>query len=429
MSDCRIAFALGGLAGNNAHGAGFLQAALKCGVQPQIISCTSGQILWVSRYLKKRDHSDQPDLRQHLKRDLREIHPTGNINMDLASIALIGKHGVFRPARWEYLHDLAVNWLDTLEHVCTDPWGVSLAQETLELFPCRILVPDFSNEFYEDIADSFNHSDIGIVFNSYDPRSGEERVYMNPRARQLLRKSSSDAEKYSDGTRNDYRDRTTYCDIDRDSVRDGLWLYQYGFDQKDNTFLDGAYFRGLILSELTCADTIFAVRPINHCWLGHLPRNYPESEDLKTEIGFDGSYCGERYQIELVNKLLRDGAISGQKYHPIDLREIEIEQPRGYFDYLFEDPDVFEDAYKQGLEEFEKLRMATAPNRVPPGARPGLDEPAADLLPAAAAAAKTKVGQRVSSGHRGSLDRPMNSRKAFAQGRRGGNSNSVHNAS
>jgi hypothetical protein len=248
-------------------------------------------------------------------------------------------------------------------------------------------VPDFPNEFYEEIAAGFNESDIGIVFNSYDPRSGEEHVYMNPCGRQLLRKSSSDAKKYSDGTRNDYRDRTTYCDIDSDSVRDGLWLYQYGFDQKDNTFLDGAYFRGLILSELTCADTIFAVRPINHCWLGHLPRNYPESEDLKTEIGFDGSYCGERYQIELVNKLLRDGAISRGKYHPIDLREVEIKQPRGYFDYVFEDRDVFEDAYKQGLEEFKKPGPDGPPPRVPPGARPGLSEPAADVPLAAATAA------------------------------------------
>ena len=38
-----IGFALGGLAGNNAHGAGFLQAALDTGVTPEIrvrrVSC------------------------------------------------------------------------------------------------------------------------------------------------------------------------------------------------------------------------------------------------------------------------------------------------------------------------------------------------------------------------------------------------------
>ena len=47
-----IGFALGGLAGNNAHGAGFLQAALDKSVVPEMISCTSGQLLWVWRYLR-----------------------------------------------------------------------------------------------------------------------------------------------------------------------------------------------------------------------------------------------------------------------------------------------------------------------------------------------------------------------------------------
>ena len=47
-----VAFALGGLAGNNAHGAGFLQAALDAGVEPLMISCTSGQIRWAFEYLR-----------------------------------------------------------------------------------------------------------------------------------------------------------------------------------------------------------------------------------------------------------------------------------------------------------------------------------------------------------------------------------------
>jgi len=139
-------------------------------------------------------------------------------------------------------------------------------------------------------------------------------------------------------------------------VRDGLWLYQYGFDRRECEFVDGAYFRGVILSELAVAGRIFCVRPINHCWQGDLPRNYPELEDLKTEIGFDGSYCGERYQIELVNKLLDTlNAAEVGKYHPIDLQEIEIRQPRGYFDYLFESEQVFAEAYEDAMRCFDKL--------------------------------------------------------------------------
>lgn len=45
-----IAFALTGLGGSNAFGAGFLQAALDCEVTPKIITCTSGMIVWIQRY-------------------------------------------------------------------------------------------------------------------------------------------------------------------------------------------------------------------------------------------------------------------------------------------------------------------------------------------------------------------------------------------
>lgn len=203
----------------------------------------------------------------------------------------------------------------------------------------------------------FRQASVGIAFNSYDPRSGTEHVYLNGKARELLHANSrSEKRKYDPGCLSDYRDRTTYQDIDAAAVRDGLWLYQYGLDRKNSGFVDGAYFRGVILSELAVATRIFCVRPVNHRWQGDLPRSYPELEDLKTEIGFDGSYCGERYQIELVNKLLDTlNAADGGKYHHIDLQEIEIRQPRGYFDYLFENEQVFADAYEDAMRCFDKL--------------------------------------------------------------------------
>ena len=45
------AFALGGLGGNNAHTAGFLAATKDMGLKPNLISCTSGPIYWVSKFL------------------------------------------------------------------------------------------------------------------------------------------------------------------------------------------------------------------------------------------------------------------------------------------------------------------------------------------------------------------------------------------
>jgi hypothetical protein len=118
--------------------------------------------------------------------------------------------------------------------------------------------------------------------------------------------------------------------------------------------------RRLLLSELTVANRIFCVRPINHLWQGDLPRNYPELEDLKTEIGFDGSYCGERYQIELINRLLGKNVADDSKYHKIELEEIEIKKPRGYFDYLFENEQVFTDAYEDAKQRFNRLAAESA---------------------------------------------------------------------
>jgi hypothetical protein len=352
-----VAFALGGLAGNNAHGAGFLKAAIDWEIEPIMISCTSGQILWVSRYLHALENPKDSNLKEKFEEDLRQVNPTCNVNAALAGLALFGKPGVFVPAYVEYLQDMSKNSRRVWRHICTRPHEVLLAQEWLELFPCRFLVPDFPAVLFEKIADVLLNASVGVAFNSYNPRSGEEHVYLNNRARDLLHeKSRSKKCKYDPGKPSDYRRRTIYQNIDAKAVRNGLWLYEYGFDKKESGFVDGAYFRGMILSELAVAQRIFCVRPINRRWQGDMPRNYPELEDLKTEIGFNGSYCGERYQIDLVNKFLDALNANGKgKYHQIDLQEIEIRQPRGYFDYIFESEQVFSDAYKDAIQRFEAL--------------------------------------------------------------------------
>ena len=50
-----VGFALGGLGGFNAYGVGFLQAARRLQVAPDIITCTSGMIAWSARWLDGED--------------------------------------------------------------------------------------------------------------------------------------------------------------------------------------------------------------------------------------------------------------------------------------------------------------------------------------------------------------------------------------
>src|SRR5690242_18127174 len=88
----RIAFALAGLGGFNAHGAGFLAAATKCGVEPELITATSGQIMVLADWLAKRDP------RTHLI-----LAGRASGTYDQLRTIMLGHPGVFRPAYREAL--------------------------------------------------------------------------------------------------------------------------------------------------------------------------------------------------------------------------------------------------------------------------------------------------------------------------------------
>jgi hypothetical protein len=156
----------------------------------------------------------------------------------------------------------------------------------------------------------------------------------------------------------------------------------YDFDDADKR-LDGAYYREMILSEL-CAPTIeriFAVRPLNAQWKGPLPSTFPAGKDLETEVSFNGAYIGERDKIDLMNKVgsdmrdileqltktgvdvpeqLRDKL---DKYHQIDVIDVEIQTQRGYFDYVFEDMDTFRRGKALGRKHLRNATLAISPAR------------------------------------------------------------------
>src|SRR5258707_842996 len=120
------------------------------------------------------------------------------------------------------------------------PRDAFLVEFLANIAPNRVLKPDFSQEFFDNISDRFNSSDIGIVFNSYQPGSCEgspgpvEYIHINEVAREKLGREY--------GTPASYRAHTKYARITPDAVRSALWLYLYGFDQADK-HLDGAYYR------------------------------------------------------------------------------------------------------------------------------------------------------------------------------------------
>ena len=349
----KLAFALGGLAGNNAHGAGFLQAAIEKNVEPDLISCTSGQIFWVYTYLIQKENGE--DLRQVLEEMIDHTETTHNPDMDLMILAMLGKRGFFKPAYLEFMTDFFRNTWDSYLRIANNlvhHKNTFLLREFLSMLPARVIIPKFPDDLFEKISQAFNEAKIGIVFNSYNPQAGTEYIYLNQAARNLL-KIKQKSRKHS------YRVRTEYKEITAEAVRAGLWLYQYGFDDH-HKILDGAYYRQIMLSELVVADKIYVVRPINFRWLGDLPKSYMEVEDLKLETAFNGSYVGERDKIDLINKFLKQGVIKEtiikQKgYHPIELIELEIDTQEDFLDYIFEKMSVFDQARAQAMLYFERV--------------------------------------------------------------------------
>ena len=408
-----IGFALGGLAGNNAHGAGFLQAALDTRVTPEMISCTSGQLLWVWHYLRLLDNdntvSGDGTLERRFEDELDKLSPLALIfdavptpwpsteefvrrAADLSRdwpfardftwwwLTLFGKKDRYQPcfpSLWlDIVRNAQQSTNDLLQKTLKGKLGDAFLVEFLaNIAPNRVLKPDFSQEFFDNISDRFNSNKIGIVFNSYQPGSCEgtpgpvEYIHLNEVAREKLGREY--------GTPASYRAHTKYAKITPDAVRSALWLYLYGFDEADKR-LDGAYYREMILSELCTPtiDRIFAVRPLNAEWKGPLPSTFPAGKDLETEVSFNGAYIGERDKIDLMNKVgsemrdileqltktgvpvpdqLRDKL---DKYHQIDVIDVDIETQRGYFDYVFEDMDTFRRGKALGRKHLSDATVA-----------------------------------------------------------------------
>lgn len=376
-----VGLALGGLAGNNAYGAGVLQAAIDSpNLNPDIISCTSGQIHWVYQYLKVREEqkkqkkqkeqNEQKELRQLLEHDIKALSPVGIDMVDSMLVGLNAKEGIFRPA----LRELPINTLknlgNSLSNIVTNAmsnWQTvfSCYQELANIFPAQTLVPIRGDNFFEDISNTFNWIDgetdgqpqnVGILFNSFNILEGEEYVYLNECARYLLGVEYKKCSPKQEVPDNRYRENTSYHPITSEAVRQGLWIYEYGEPHNVST-IDGAYYRQIMLSELTKACTIYVARPINRCWLGPFPSSWIGLQDLKTEVNFNGSYVGEKDKIFLINRLLKQGRFSPEaieRYHEIQLIELEIQTQRGFFDYAHESLDVFDQAYDDALQVFAK---------------------------------------------------------------------------
>lgn len=377
----KFAFALGGLAGNNAHGAAFLQAALDAKREPTLISCTSGQIRWTYEYLialdnyKKKNISSSGVIHNKLEKFVKSCAPTPVMEANLAKISALGVDGKFGIAYMDAASEMWANfskaWVKTLK----EGGRQGLLKNFIDVAPAQSLLPYVTDAECKEMADVINSSKIGIMFNAFDIRTGQEIVYMNEAAdnpTKLLSKKTGTSYRSNTANPSSSTDRTVYQPCTKEAIYDALWLLQYGFGARPTHMrrtgvepVDGAYFRQIIMSELAVVPLVFAVRPICHSWIGPLPTSYFHLEDMKTELWFNGSYQGERDNIMLINKLIGPGGLlaahagPGMKYQHIDIVEIETTIQSGYLDYIFERMEVYNPSYQQS---FDRLMAETAQN-------------------------------------------------------------------
>jgi hypothetical protein len=376
-----FALALGGLAGNNAHGAGVIEALYRNGKKPKLITCTSGQIRYVHAYLCGLKQGSTLNPYTLLKKHFETAQPFSdltdpNLNFKLLTWPI----QQIRPAVPEFSRDITKNLTRSMREFFKSPATFSMWRELYKMMPARSLVSQdliLHPELFNDISDLFNDDShgIGIIFNAYDFVEGHEHVFMNDKAAELTG--------HTPGTNSNSRDWVRYRAITPEAVRDALRLYEYGFDLPGN-LIDGAYLRGLILNEIPHANngisTIVVGRPLTSRWLGDAPSSLTELRDMQTEVNFHGSYLGEKGHIELINQLIESNhpvpPPSGATH--IDFLEVEMDRQRGWWEYVLECEDVFNSAFHHTLATVVPKLSSSAP--APSPAAPPVKTPAAPEL-------------------------------------------------
>jgi hypothetical protein len=344
-----VAFALAGLGGFNAHGAGFLAAAGKWGVKPELVTATSGQIFVLADWLAGKD------LRASLISPGRGSNPLAQLQT-----AFFGYPGVFRPAYREALERL-VSWPTTRE---------SLFRTVADrMLPAQEYVPERTEADFRSASDLFNQSAIGVVFNSYEPETGKGFLYGNDAARKLLPSEKAIPNTHhaalvgKSALPHDMRYVSNASDeheihpITPEAVKSALWLSLYGFQNMPGGKMDGAYFRSCIVSELHVFDRIFVARPLANGWYGRQPSNWFDVQDWNCEMWFSVGYKAEVDALRRINDLIQTGVINDPRFKKVELIEIEPETPAGYFHYFVERNQVYDRAFEIAERAFESLGL------------------------------------------------------------------------
>ena len=228
--------------------------------------------------------------------------------------------------------------------------------------PAQLYKPTRTAKTIKELADTFNESHIGVLFNAYNPTTGEGVLFGNNVARERM-KTEPSISILSDQKSRDPRmakpsgREQAILAITPKAIESALWLSLYGFADIPNRQMDGAYHRSCIVSELHNFDRVIVCRPLANGWSGDTwPKSYFDVQDWNTEMWFSVGYKAEVDAMKRINSLIASGAINDPSYRLVDIHEVEPTTPAGYFNYFIERGSVFEEARSNADALFRWLK-------------------------------------------------------------------------
>ena len=252
---------------------------------------------------------------------------------------------------------------EAVARILTPPYlGIGIDFFANRFLPAQLYKPTRSADTFNELADTFNASHIGVVFNACNPTTGEGVLFGNDAARERM-KTETSIGILSDQTSRDPRipkpsgKEQAILAITPMAVESALWLSLYGFANIPNRQMDGAYHRSCILSELHNFDRVIVCRPLANGWSRDAwPKSYFDVQDWNTEMWFSVGYKAEVDAMKRINSLVDSGAINDPSYRLVDIHEVEPTTPAGYFNYFIERGSVFEDARSKADALFRWLK-------------------------------------------------------------------------
>lgn len=388
-----FAVALGGLGGFNAHDAGVLAALLDHGLRPRAITCTSGAIYWVYRYLLQEKDALDKGKPVDLAKEVAAV--VAGFKPDRFLQTMMFGTDFFRPATFENLMNLPTATLKLAGEMlmlATRAAGHpdssasilgAMTAGTLDLFdviaPARVLISNMDDEEFAAIVGTFRACDIPLFFNSFDLATGDEVVYFNPAARSLV-PAAGRRSMGSDNLRA-YREIAGI-----DDIKSALWLTQYGFSGAQgphaSAAIDGAYRRSIMIGELCSFATIYAVKPQPDAWSAKPPGNQLELLDFNIEMWFNASYASEVAGVRMINDLKDQGLLNaaGLQHFAtrIEIVPITLRKPLGIFNFVSERISVFDDARHAAGAVFGRAQTRSVQSAgTPAGSAPPITLPPA----------------------------------------------------